>query len=490
MNQELHLGSRKESIRWFTGIALLSMVLLGIYVLVATPGRHFAAASIAWITLTIGIGMMTLLLKSKSLGALLPFMYLAKTSAAWGLAPAYLMGYAPDGVFITRKNTYIPIFENSSETMGIVIVFMLVYCGALLPFAWRAKPTSPSGQLLTVPPRTASWCVMLVTGILAVHALSKAFPFPDALSYLVVGTHKYLVGIAAIAGASFHLVPKPVKLICLAIFAGATGIYTLGNSRGFVAVPVILFFLGFLTRPDVRSGIKTIAVFSLAGAGAFFFLFANTTRLILGTGGYEDLGKRVAALSRWREVFSDFSVLGNVLGRINYGAGWVVIGQTPDSVSYVTLNILRFIYAWGYKIVIPGKAGFAGEGYVGNDFLHAYGYRVREGVGVEPSMIAACWVLGGWMPLIAGAALLAVLHGLIIIVISMIAKKDRMMAAFMTGAALTAFLDGPTWGLIDHSRLAILFLVGAAIVYRVGIRPLIPIRERIEGQYDALPGRR
>lgn len=478
-----------ESLRWFTVIAVFGLVIVAVYILAAIPGEHFTAACMAWLVLCVGLFSVHRLLGSKSLAALLPLVYIAKTSLSWGLAPAYMMGSSSGGSFITRHHTYLSIYKNSSHTMSVAFAFIIIYCSLILLFL-RAIPARQSDHLLSLPKRSAIWATVLIIGIIAIHAVSLVISPPEIATYLTAGSRTYLIGIASIAGASFHLLPASVRAYSLTLFLFATGIYTLSNSRNYVLVPVVLFFLGFITRQDIRSKIKLIATTSITVAGLFYLLLANTTRLILGSDGFEEdsIGDRAAALSRWRDVFTDQSVLDNALGRINFSAGWVAISQTPDSIGYINFNLYDYLTEWARVVFVFGS-GRSGN-YTGNSFLHAYGYRVREGVGIEPSMVAACWVLGGWLPVIAGAIALAIFHGLVMLVITSIARRDRILAAFMTAAGLSAFLYGPTWGLIDHSRDVILYSLGAAVVYFIVIRPLIPIQERVEAQYDAISSRR
>jgi hypothetical protein len=245
------------------------------------------------------------------------------------------------------------------------------------------------------------------------------------------------------------------------------------------------FFLGSLKDRTKIIGLNVVGVLFV-----LYTVIGNTTRHILGTGGFTNMEERVQAMGHWREVFDVGPVLAQVFGRLFPTAGHTIITKMPDQYAYMDFSPGTFVQELVTRVFVPGAIYYQPT-YGHTGILIPYGFTITESTSVEVSTIGSFWMLGGWLPLMVGALGIGLLHGLFSRWLDRAADASPTRALFYLGMLAWTILWAENLTHVEHTRSLIIHAVAGVLLYWAVVRPIAP--DRTAGDFsppdEAMPDR-
>src|SRR6185369_141156 len=134
----------------------------------------------------------------------------------------------------------------------------------------------------------------------------------------------------------------------------------------------------------------------------------NTTRVLMGSIGFQDIGARLSAMGDWQEALNRTPVLVSTFHRLFFVGGHSIIAYTPEYYHYLDFSWTD--YGWEFLTrLLPGKLFYA-PFYSDNERLRDYGFLITDESSFPMSLLGSLYMLGGLIPVAAGATAFGVFH--------------------------------------------------------------------------------
>ena len=471
-------GDASVAFRWpLTLVALVVPILIA----AATPEKHLGGALLAYTNIVVFLIVAVYFIRQRTLQGLIPVIYLAWLIAAWPLASIYFAIECPTYSYTTMAEEREFLYGDDWLQL-VTLAFLVSYLTTFAVFRGRHAPWSVGNGELKTDQRVVSIILWIVISAITVHAVSKLLPLPDLLQYIANGSYLYLHGLMLMVGVLFLRLPLQTRWRAIVFMAIVAGFYTLGNARGQAAAPTALFLLGliFLSNLDHRWKVWIVTIGCLCFPLAL--VFSNTTRLVTGTIGFQDLASRVKALEQWQQVLSSTPILASTFGRLFFVGGHTIVTMSPERFPYIDFSWSSYIWELLTRMM-PRKAVF--ESYYSanpNLILGQYDFLITEDTSVAVSLIGSLYMLGGIIAVMIGGVGIGLLHSGLARLIGNLAARSKYLALFVFAMISSNLLWGQNIDPITHLRGLVWAGTSAVIIYQLMIRPFVgasaPLRRR------------
>ncbi len=461
---------RSRATRWITKPIFVLLVLLPGLIAFSADSNHTGAALLAYANCLIAGLAAMYFLRQGTLPAMIPVLYLIWQTVAWPVSSIFFAIFAPEASYTTIS--YVRRFMDGNVRLQLTLMlFMCVYLAVMRLFV-RTNMESVEHTMTSSASRRMGHTVLIVAmGIIGLNAVSKLREFPFVLQYIADGAFNYLNGLFLVVGALLRQLPFQTVVTAVAFLGGAAFFYALGNARGMALLPFCAFAFGMLFQSGLSPRIKTQLVVVVIIALPLYLAVADSTRRLLGGIGFENLEQRMAALSRAGEFLDAESVFVRSFGRLFSTGGHSIVLMTPDARPYLEFSPGAY-FGELLQRLLPGVLVYQ-PFYSTTYRLTAYDIRINEDTSVELSMVGALWMIGGWMPLIIGAAALGVLHALVANWIGAATRRSFYKGLFYLAMVAPQVLWTQNLDIITHTRFIVWLMLAGTILYHTAIKPVV-----------------
>jgi len=459
---------RLEQPRWL--IVPIAVTLTGLAVLIslATPREHLLGTVLAYVNLVIVGAAAVHFVQQRTLQGLIPVLFLVWFAAGWLLPTIYFATLYPEAV-------YYPMGDNRNMLFGaawvqtVAFVFLATYLGTFLFFQGRHAPWTFSEVNKRTERRMGVMVLWIVTAAITLHGVSQVVALPAPLVYIASGSYNYLHGLMLMVGVLFLRLPMQTRLRALLFLFMAGAFYLLGNARGLAVLPATLFVVGLIFLSEVEQRYKTWTVIAACAALPIALVIGNTTRVLLGSIGFEDIGARLNALGQWQEVLKRTPMLAATFSRLFFVGGHSIIAYTPEYFPYVKFTWSRYAYEF-FTRLLPGKLFFE-PFYSSNERLQLYGFLITEETSYPMSLLGSLYLLGGVVPVGLGALAMALFHCGLARIIGAVRRRSPYLGLFIFSMIASTLIWSQNVDLITNVRVTAWRVLTAFVLYVIILRP-------------------
>ena len=477
--------SRQEQPKWFVQPVAVVLLIIPVALGLGVEVEYLPGVLMAYVNLIL-IGLITIrCVRCGSLEALVPVGFLSWFAAAFPTTSIYCALFQPRAFYETIYQTRY-ILDGNLRVQMVLFVFLLGY-GAItsLAVSRRAQPFQLAVDLPSIK-RLALITFWFAIGANLFNAASKLRELPEVWQYLADGFITYVRGLFFILGAAFvnlRMLTRIIGVVCLLFIMV---FYVLGNRREFAAWPFVLFVLGLLFAGRLRQKTKFKIMVGFVLFVPVFMVIANTTRVVLGTVGFQQLGARAAALTRWREEALTGSIPGRALGRLFSTGGHSLMTLSPERYSYLDFNPQAYMQE-SLTRLLPGRLYYKPY-YSTTGRLERYDFLITEETSVELSMLGSLWMIGGYLPVVVGGVCIGILHVILMRVIRGAVRGSSFKGIFYFSMVLPTLMWGHNLDPITHFRAVVWKTAAAILLYYLLIAHLEG-RTQVAPQLPAAEGR-
>src|SRR4029453_15464642 len=417
-----------ERPRWL--ITPITVTLVGGAVLVplATSREHLLGAVLAYLNLVV-VGAATVhFVQRRTLQALIPVLFLLWFAAGWLLPTLFFAALMPDAVYYPLGDSRNMLY-GAARVQTVALTFLVTYLTTVLLCEGRYPPWAFSAANRRADGRVGAAVLWIATAAITLHAVSQIVPLPGPVVYVAAGSYNYLHGLMLMVGVLFLRLPMQTRLRALLFLALAGAFYLIGNARGLAVLPATLFVVGLIFLSEMKQRYKTWTIVAACAALPLALVIGNTTRTLLGSIGFADLGTRLSVLGEWQEVLRRTPVLAATFHRLFFVGGHSIIAYTPEYFPYLDFSPSH--YAWELLTrLLPGKL-FYEPFYSTNERLQPYGFLITEDTAFPMSLLGSLYLLGGIGPVAIGAFVFGLLHSLLGQLIGAANRRSQYLGLFI-----------------------------------------------------------
>lgn len=454
-----YLPNEYLSFKWLSRLVFTGLLVLLAMVLLFT-GSHFAVCMTAYLNIMIGSLAVLYFVKRSTPETLVPALFLPLMLFSWPLGSIFFAIRFPDFSY-GLMHTELPMLYRNFRVQQAVLCFLLGYLPMMFMMARNSRPQS--GGLVVNPAKIGGFISLFTIFLFLIHSFSRVVSLPGFVMYIMNGLMKYSSGLLFVPGALFTYLSKKTKIFLLVSLPPILFFYTLGNARGFVTVPLALFFFGLIFFSHLSNKTKIMIIVTGMILLPIYVLIGNTTRTVLGEIGFRDLGARWEALKQWREVSEGKSALAATFGRMFFTGGHSIITQTPETYSYLPFSLFGYVREY-LTTLIPGRIYYH-PFYTGNWILDRYGFMINEETSVEVSMVGNMWLLGGFFPVFVGGFILSIIHSGFMYLLRRAWRQSAFKAILILAFTGNLLVGAAGLDIIAHWRNLIYRIVFALFVY-------------------------
>lgn len=470
-----------------------SLIFVGPILIAVLSARHrLVVALFAYVNCLLYAAFAFYFAKRRTLGALIPIVAPLWLVVGSCVGIIYFSIFYPDGTYPTLALD-VSYFAGGIRYQLVIFLFLLVYFSSLV---WLLKGDRMVPQHSSMVSKYVGYSsIVIVVPVVILHALTLVANLPSFIEGWGFRLYNYYQSLLFVIGVLISRLSKTF-IIFLCIFLGATCLfYSLGNARQFVLFPIAaltcsIFFFSEL-KGRTRAIIMAAAIFSIP----WLLLITNTTRALLGIGAgtFEDPRYTWKLLKEWRYLVERESVGASFFGRMFFTAGNVIVAYSPSTYPY------RYFSAGEYAkevaiAVLPGpvlrRMGFImfrqtlRLDYTGTWILRDYDINVSETTSVEVSTIGNLWMLGGYIPVLIGGFLLALIHAFVAWRVRRAWIQNPDKGIFYFSVLFFCILWCFNWDLINIWRNVVWHFIFAYFGFKL-ISPLLKIGYASEAvQYE------
>lgn len=457
---------------WFVYPLVIGLLILPALILAAARADDRPGLMLAYVNVTIIGAAMAYFVRRRTLHAILPVLFLAWLLFSWPLASIYFGVFFPDAGYVLIDNTRRAYVSGNVRVQSVVLLFLLVYLSIVSVLGRWQTPVADYRESTPAGSVTALIAMAISMFGLTFKAVGQFLEKESLPRYLADASFLYLNGVPLVVGVLFPIVPVVLRVLFLAFLGGIGFFFLLGTGRGLALLPIALFLFGLLFVSSMTQRWKVTVLTIALLAFPFVLVVGETTRALLGKGGFEHVEHRLETMGRWQEVAAEGSILGRTFGRMFFIGGHSIITLTPDSMEYLKFEAPRYITELVTRLFVPGRI-YADHYYSSTTQLKRYKFLITKATSVELSFLGSMWLIGGVLPVIVGSALVALLHLLAGWWLRTAARASPYQGAFFLAMISYHMLWGQNLDLISHSRNLIWQMVFATIVWYLFIRPIL-----------------
>jgi hypothetical protein len=461
---------RIEQPLWLIIPLAVTMIVLAVLIVLLTEPRHLLGAVLAYVNLIIIGTAAVYFVRQRTLQGLIPVLFLAWFAMGWPLPTIYFATMFP-------SEAYHPFADEREILYGavwvqtVVLVFLVTYLTTLRLFQGRYQPWIHSPENQETDRRAGSVVLWMVMAAITLHAVSQVIPPPGPLGYVANGSYNYLHGLMLMVGVLFLRLNVETRLRALLFMALAAAFYLIGNARGLAVLPATLFAIGLIFVSDISQRYKTWAIILACAGLPLALVIGNTTRVLLGSIGFQDIGTRLNALGEWQEVLRRTPVLVSTFHRLFFVGGHSIIAYTPEYFPYLEFSWTH--YGWEFVTrLLPGKLFYA-PFYSDNERLRAYGFLITEATSYPLSLLGSLYMLGGVVPVAMGAVAFGLFHTLLGRLIAIASRRTSYLGLFIFSMIASTLIWSQNVDLITNVRVTMWRILSGFVLYLAILRPLV-----------------
>ena len=412
--EDFEQGYYLASYRWLKWLLLIFAIGMPAVIALKVASDRIATCFLAYFNCVfIGFGLWRFLRKG-SIAAMVPFLFAPILLLGWPVAILYFAIFYPAAHYGTLTG-YVSYFDAGVKLQLSVALFFAGYYLIIFRALRNERPSE--GVEVLHPRRFANITTILGLSIITSNAVSMVVKFPGVLDYLVEGLFHYLNSLLFIAGALIKDISKVVKILMFSVLTVAVLFFTAGNARGIAIFCVLMLFFGMLFFSKMKRKTKLILAVSLIFAFPIYLVVGNTTRILLGTIGYEEgFGYRLQVLKEWRSITKERPEVFATFGRLFFTGGHVIISQTPSRVPYRHFSPARYPKEMLEALIL--QRFYYKPYYRGSLMLLNYGMCIIPGkTSIGVSLLGSFWILGGYPFMFLGGIAIGLLHSLFIVIL-------------------------------------------------------------------------
>jgi len=486
---------------WIKHIVWASVIVVPILIVSLAPGRHWVVAFMAYMNCLLYSVFAIYFIKKGTLGCLIPVIVPIWLVVGSCIGIIYFAIFWPDEGYETMSGS-VSFFAGGAKYQLAIFSFLLTYLGSL---AWLLrKEGSVEQQSWMVSKSIAYISLFLVVAAVSIEIIFAFLPLPLFFHLWAGRLFTRYQTVLFVTGVVIVILPKVTKIWTVFFLAAMTFFYILRNARAMALVPLIAFFSGVFFFSQLKTRTKLTLALMMITSIPFFLMIGNTVRIILGAGALQaSAQQRFSALKDWREAARQWDVGLGFFGRMYFTAGNLIVAHTPTLYPYRYPSPKK--YAKEFAIyMLPDQAIRRVKGisdrttklsvlmhtdYTGTWLLRDYGMEVIETSSVETSTIGHFWMLGGYLPVLLGGFMVALVHAFTAGIIRRAWIRNPDKAVFYFGVLFYCFIWTLNWDFIQLWRNIFWNLIYAFVGFKL-ISPFLKIgrvETGIEEDYLELP---
>jgi hypothetical protein len=461
---------RREQPRWLILPLAITLVALAALIPFATAQQHLLGASIAYFNLLLIAAATVYFVRQHTLQGLIPVLFLAWFVMGWPLPTTYFATMYPNEAYHPFADEREILF-NAERVQLVGLLFLSVYLATFRALQGRCARWTHSPENAETERRVGSMVLWIVMAAITLHATSQVVTLPGPLIYIASGSYNYLHGLMLMVGVLFLRLNMETRVRALIFMALAGAFYLIGNARGLAVLPATLFVVGLIFLSDLRQRYKTWAVIAACAGLPLALAIGNTTRVLMGSIGFQDIGARLSAMGDWQEALNRTPVLVSTFHRLFFVGGHSIIAYTPEYYHYLDFSWAD--YGWEFLTrLLPGKLFYA-PFFSDNERLRDYGFLITDETSFPMSLLGSLYMLGGLIPVAAGAAAFGVFHSLLARLIGAASRRAPYLGLFIFSMIASTLIWSQNVDLITNVRVTAWRVLTAFILYLVILRPLV-----------------
>jgi len=421
--------------------------------------------------------------KKGTLGCLIPVISSGWLLANGSISVIYFSTFHPDAFYETLKGS-ISYLVGGMRYQLAIFLFLLVYFVSISQLLKKEEKVPQNPLRVSKYLGYATLASIMLMSIF--YMLARAAPLPEFLKSWGLRLHIYLQTLWFAVGVVSLRLSRAIKIMMLAFFVFALIFFSLGGERGIAIMPLAAVFCGMFFFSEASTRTKLVFAVSLIVALPWFAVISNATRILLGTPEeqevrFQDLSYRLAALKEWRYVVKQVPAGTHFFGRLFFTAGNVIVAYSPIEYSYRHFSPTEYAKEAAISMVPRPVRRFIGidlditkAQYTGSWILRDYGINVTEFTSVEPSTIGSLWMFGGYIPVLIGGFVLALIHSFIAWVVRHAWTQNPDKGVFYFSVYFSTILWSSNSDLILIWRTVVLQLVFAYFGFKL-ISPFLKI---------------
>jgi len=471
---------------WIKYSILGLAAVIPVIVFAFAPSRCWGAAIFAYINCLLYVVFAVHFISKGTLGYLIPVI-----SPVWMIVGScvgiiYFAVFYPDAIYSTLAGD-VSYFAGGIRYQLAIFLFLLVYFVSMNRFL-RNESVIPQHPLM-VSKYIGYVSLALSVLITCFHIFavivhgSEVGMFQSGEGGWGYRLHYYFKSLWFVVGVVFLRLSRVVKMIIMVFLTIVLAFYSLLSSRTPAVLPIASMFCGLFLFSEMKGRTKIILLLVCVAALPWFVLIGNTVRILRGVSGgkYEDIGYRLAAFKEWRYVAERLPVGINFFGRMFFVSGNIIVAYTPSQYPYKHFSPIECAKETVVSMLPGPVQKFTGivldmtkTQYTGSWVLRDYGIYVSETTSTEVSMIGTLWMLGGYIPVLIGGFLLAMIHSFVAWIIRRTWVQNPDKGIFYFSVFFYGILWSFNWDLIVLWRTTILQFVFAYFGFKL-ISPFLRI---------------
>lgn len=471
-------SSLKSSVAWYTRpVTLVILAVLVAGLLFGARPENRAAVMMAAVNFAVICIACVRLVKHRRMSSLVPVLVLAWFALGWPLGTVLFGILTPDIYYpLPRWRSY--MLDGNLRLQLATFVFVTTYVLTFLATRPRGEsdlPMRPNAdearRLLAI---LVPVCLLTTMAIAVASVAAKG----SALQYVALGTQKYIIGFYLVIGGLILYLRSSTILFLIGFLALATLFFFVGNARGQAARPVVLIVGGLLFLSAVKGRTKMLMMATIAIGGPILLVIGNTTRELMGSGGFSNFSARLQALANWKEVLGESSVVIRTFGRLFSTGGHAIITSSPERVPYMHFSLFAYCREIFSTLFIPQRIIYYAP-YSETITLNNYGFHVIPGGhSVELSMIGSFWMVGGYLAVFLGAIAVGLFHSAIAHWIACASRRSVLKGAVFLAGLSAQLLWTQNLAFPSHVKVTVWSAAFAGLFYHLVFKPLARLQSR------------
>ena len=446
---------------WFSWPFLIMLFALPLLMVLRLQGEAWPAL-LAYINCVFGITAVILFARKARIDCAVPVLFLPLLVVAWPLASIYFAMFYPKMSY-GLIHVSVKMLTGNDKMQLSVLLFLCGYLPIVFLATWGST-LKPGGYTVKTS-AVVNVVAVLAIIILTVNGISKIQPFPGPMVYVFDGLLIYSQGLLFLPGALITRTSRAVKVLLAVFLPFMVFFYTLGNARGMAMVPIAMFTFGILFFSDIKNKTKFVILGAIILLLPTYVVVGNTTRVLTGSIGFNNLEKRWDALQRWEEVTDKTPVVASTFGRLFFTGGHSIITRTPEERPFLPFELGLYVKEIAASL-LPGRSYYEPV-YRGNRILSEYGFLITKQTSVEVSMLGNLWLLGGYPFIFLGGLAAGLLHWFLMAILRMAKKRNALMGLLFLGVVGSTLLRASGQDIISQFRTIVWHLIFAWVFWLV-----------------------
>lgn len=470
----------RDAFGWIVWPWVCVLMVLPLAILALAEDRDRTGLILAYVNVALIGSTIVYFVTRHTFAALVPVLWFSWLLLSWPSATIYMGLFEPEARYVLVDETYRRCLDGNERMQFVVLIHALTYLMVIALFAPKGAAVPDFSANDSTAWRLGVAATLLAMFAIGIHAIGARLG-EGPISYIGTGAFIYLNGFPFIIGALFPRIPIAIRGVFLGFLIVVGLFYLVAGARTWALLPFVLMVAGLLFCAAYPQRIKLLVILAFVVGFPIAVVFGETTQALTQTKGFERFEERQAQLQgTWRQNLAQGSTIGRTFGRTFSTGGHSIVTLTPESYDYLEFNAGNYLTELVTVIFVPG-AIYGGRYYASTTQLKRYGMRITEKTSVELSFVGSLWLIGGWLPLIVGTALVAVMHALMMRWIHSATLASPYQGLFYVAMTAYPIFWGYNLDPISHTRGVVLGCIAAMLVWYIVIMPFVGVVRRARG---------